>query len=543
MTFAEEYCEKYLEKIFYFSLRKTGNEQDAADLAGEIGYEILSALHRGMTPRSFGAWVWQVAKNHYGRWAKKRYYSLDAAAVDIEPMVEFLEDKEELSVQDALMLTEDLALLRRELAFIRSDYRNILVAHYFEEKSVSMIAKEFSLPLGTVKTKLIESRKKLKEGMDMARTFGKRSYKPEQISFVNNGTSGRFGQPWTILNHALYKNIFLTLYDNAATAQELSLELGVALPYMEDELRYLCEQTFLKRTSSKSGDRYETTFPIVSAASQKKVHENNVAVQADITAVLEALIDTFVSACGRHGIVPYGRYISYEDAKWVLLIRAFDWFTWEHCDSDARIVLERTARPDGGFWDIVGRQYIELDQPKFIGQHGPGMGNKEYGDFSQYKYLYENIQAKTPQMLGHDNAHALWQIANGREELCDAGAVEELLRIGYARCEGERVVPNIVIFETRRADDYFATFDDEEQRSVRELADKARAMLGEITARNKQVVREDLPESYRNDEKMCAMACSDVNFERGYVLEQALCDGWLHYDENTSPVIGAYIYK
>ena len=47
----------------------------------------------------------------------------------------------------------------------------------------------------------------------------------------------------------------------------MSLELGVALPYMEDELEYLTEQTLLV----KDGDKYETAFPIVSKQAQEKV--------------------------------------------------------------------------------------------------------------------------------------------------------------------------------------------------------------------------------------------------------------------------------
>ena len=38
-----------------------------------------------------------------------------------------------------------MALLRRELAFIKSDYRNIVVAYYTESKSVRDIASSLSL--------------------------------------------------------------------------------------------------------------------------------------------------------------------------------------------------------------------------------------------------------------------------------------------------------------------------------------------------------------------------------------------------------------
>ena len=35
--------------------------------------------------------------------------------------------------------------------------------------------------------------------------------------------------------------------------------------------------------------------------------------------------------------------------------------------------------------------------------------------------------------------------------------------------------------------------------------------------------------------------CSDIN--RGYIVDQALEDGWLKYDEDTINTVGAFIYK
>ena len=45
----------------------------------------------------------------------------------------------------------------------------------------------------------------------------------------------------------LYTNIFLEIYQNPQTAEQLSLELGIALPYMEDELAFLCREELLKK--------------------------------------------------------------------------------------------------------------------------------------------------------------------------------------------------------------------------------------------------------------------------------------------------------
>ena len=130
MTLLETYCEEYLGKIFYFALKKTGNADDADDLASEVSVAVVAALRAGREPDNFDAWVWTVARNRWKRYAKKRYYGPEAEAESLEDAAETIPDGE--NIDESLVLSEDLGLLRRELAFIRSDYRRILVAHYFE---------------------------------------------------------------------------------------------------------------------------------------------------------------------------------------------------------------------------------------------------------------------------------------------------------------------------------------------------------------------------------------------------------------------------
>lgn len=73
-----------------------------------------------------------------------------------------------------------------------------------------------------------------------------------------NGGMGRKGQPWSIVGHLLYKNIFLEVGEEAATAEEPAPAVGVALPYMEDELNFLVNEGLLRR----EGNGYRTDFLI-----------------------------------------------------------------------------------------------------------------------------------------------------------------------------------------------------------------------------------------------------------------------------------------
>ena len=68
-----DFTENYMEKLFYFCLKKTGNRNEAENLASDIILNILTSLDRGNIPVNFSAWVWQIARNRYSVWAAKKH--------------------------------------------------------------------------------------------------------------------------------------------------------------------------------------------------------------------------------------------------------------------------------------------------------------------------------------------------------------------------------------------------------------------------------------------------------------------------------------
>ena len=102
----------------------------------------------------------------------------------------------------------------------------------------------------------------------------------------------------------------------------------------------------------------------------------------------------------------------------------------------------------------------------------------------------------------------MWLVCSGRIEACEKSYLEKMLEYGYLKKEGS-IIPNVVIFD-RNA----------EEPHNEELSQKLTSLKNEIFALFNQA----------------------PDIERGYVVEQAILDGWLKYDENTINTIGAYIY-
>lgn len=531
-----EFVDHYMEKVFYFCLKKTGNSYEAEDLSSDIALCIFSELRRGVIPVNVPAWVWQIARNRYSKWAESKHRRAEVVSgADIAD----LELADDGSIEHDYVRKEDLSLLRRELAFISSDYRDIVVAHYIDDRSIKEIASSLNLPKGTVTSKLFRARSILKEGMSMAREFGVRSYKPEEISFINSCSSfGDNGQPWSILKHLLYKNIFLEVYDHPETAEELSLQLGIALPYIEDELNFLTEQTFLVAHDGK----YETSFPIISGAAQEKINKTITSAVGEITDLLEKLIDVFTAACERTGCHYYGTFQSYDDAKWTLLMRAFDWLMSE---SSSGGNYAYTKRPNNGNWDIVGYQNVDVDEPPFVGLHGyiGEVGERVAVSFQQFKFQYAGIAEKTPDFLTYEEALTLKMVAEGKWKVCEEHVIRKLLHCGYIRKDEIGFVPCIVVFDGSGADQYRTKFNEEEKTTIRETANKIRRHFSELNEYTRAVIRDDLPKSFRSNDHFCEFACRNSGVDRRHVLARAIEHGWLNYSDKTSRVIGAYLYR
>ena len=344
----------------------------------------------------------------------------------------------------------------------------------------------------------------------MAREFGIRSYKPEQISFVMNGRDGKQGQPWSILRHLLYKNIFLATYENPQTAEELSLELGMALPYMEDELEFLTSEQLLR----KEGDRYVTDFHIVSREEQQAEYEKNKRTQEMMTTKICEMIDTYMREDGAKANVDF---IGYEAAKWALLVRTFDWLKWsveKDRGQEHEYQNSYPERPDDGAWVITGFEICHFEKPDFVGQHGyRNYSDEEITqdiDFGQFKFRYRDLFDQTPMNLNWKEAYNLWLVCTGQSDQAEQFYVDNLLEYGYLKMENETVLPNLVIFDRDKENPYNA----------------------ELTAKL----------AWLRDE-IYALFAEAPGMERGYVVEQALKNGWLTYDENTIKSVGAYIYK
>lgn len=258
MTDAEQmlrfFESELLPKIFGFCRLKLNSEQDAEDLAQDICLELIRAIHSGKQIENLGAYALGVSNHKFFQWLRRKKYGSTAYLTDVFASKEDIEKE--------YILSEQKQLLHRELSILSDNYRKAVVMFYYDGLSCEEIAHALGRSTGTVKWWLHDARKEIERGMNTMREYGEKSYRPGTLFVSCQGTLGANMEPVSCAKRKSTQNILLAAYKRPLSVEELSVELGIAAPYIEDEVQYLTENQLMKEMP---GGRYQTDFVILPA--------------------------------------------------------------------------------------------------------------------------------------------------------------------------------------------------------------------------------------------------------------------------------------
>ena len=251
---AERITTEHLGQIYGFALRRCRTPEDAEDLSQEIAAKVFSVLLRRDDIDDPVKFLWTAAHNalaNYYRDNQKHFIG-----VPIEDAAELISDGSD--IEEDLLRRESEEKLRREIAYLSSLQRKIVIAYYFENKKQADIAAQLRIPAGTVKWHLFEAKKELKRGMDMTRHPSDLKFNP--IKFNSIGINGSAGTKTTgdFFRSPLNQNICYAVRNRAKTISEIADDLGVSPVYVEAEAEYLEEYGLLNKTK----DGYIVNFII-----------------------------------------------------------------------------------------------------------------------------------------------------------------------------------------------------------------------------------------------------------------------------------------
>ena len=160
----EALVKEYEKNVYNLALRMTGNSEDAADMAQEAFIKAYNSLTAFRGDSKFSVWLYRIVSNvcldFLRSRSRKQTVSLSTENDDGEEVE--LDIADETHSPEQLLdrsLTRDA--VRRGLAALPSDHREILLLREIQGLSYEEIADVLGLEAGTVKSRIFRARKKL----------------------------------------------------------------------------------------------------------------------------------------------------------------------------------------------------------------------------------------------------------------------------------------------------------------------------------------------------------------------------------------------
>lgn len=233
----EEILINNLKTFYAFFLNRGINDEDSKDLVQDLALICLSNSNKITDNKFIYGYIYGTSNNlikkYYTNKKKRNYEKLDDNIVTFD---------------NHLIKNDRLSI---ELALLKKYYRKCVTYYYYEDKSITEISKILNISKEMVKYYLFKARNILKENLKMEKEFGRRSYLPVEVTFnvlYKNNTDESYEN---LFNRKLIGNILLACYYNPMSILEISIELGVACVYMEDEIELLLKYNLIKKIDNK----------------------------------------------------------------------------------------------------------------------------------------------------------------------------------------------------------------------------------------------------------------------------------------------------
>ena len=158
---------RYETPLYRYCFHLCGNPEDSKDLFQETWLKAISKLGTYDENYSFKNWLMAIASNSFrDRYRKKvrraaitkNYYTTEAKVREFENIA-----SNEVPADNALVKQEEKAALKAEVSRLKWHYKVVIILHYYEEQSLKDISSILKIPVGTVKSRLGQARKILKE--------------------------------------------------------------------------------------------------------------------------------------------------------------------------------------------------------------------------------------------------------------------------------------------------------------------------------------------------------------------------------------------
>lgn len=309
-----EYIDNQLiENTYLFCVKRISDSEAAKDLAQDILLEALRVIASGKEFFDFYSWYWRMARNKYANYIAHKQNPL----LPIEVAGGIAENSPQPI--EKIISEEQISYLNYSLSRLASYQREMIIRFYLKEQSIKQISDELQIPIGTVKRRLFDAKKNVKERFEHMKNMGISSYAPAEVDWFWGFScreasevlgSNKIAQQVCVLCGEILKGI-----------NEIADEMGVAPIYLEPILEQMTKAKLLVATAKK---QYLTNFCVfpkqayINATAVSCAEFRNNGYCEKISKMLYGLKEK-ISALDF-----YGNDFSYDYLMWILYVIAGD---------------------------------------------------------------------------------------------------------------------------------------------------------------------------------------------------------------------------
>jgi RNA polymerase sigma factor (sigma-70 family) len=324
----KQITEVYVKRIYGFALRKAASLQDAEDMTQEICLKLYKALKADCDIDNVEAYVWRICHNVFANYYRSKSRSF--VGVNIDDLSEFIKDGGK-SPEESLIESEAQARLGAEIAYLSKVQRQIVILYYYQGKKQEEIALLLDIPKGTVKWHLFEAKAELKKGMEGMRNISELKFNPVKFGLMGlSGSVGTMGSTDRFFRSSLSQNIAYCVYREARTVNEIADILGVSPVYVECEVEFLEEYSFLIK---KPGNKYVANILI------DEPDERVMELQSEMYERAAKLVSNEVFDKLYESEILKSNAVYYPEADKNFLMWALSFYVLAHSDTDAVDVI------------------------------------------------------------------------------------------------------------------------------------------------------------------------------------------------------------
>lgn len=310
----------------------------------------------------------------------------------------------------------------------------------------------------------------------MERTFGEQSFNPARMTlgfFAPKGNWSTWVDPTYFERNILAQNILMACYNSSCTAEEISLQLGIAVPYLAKDLQELCDTAVL----AKKNNSYETDIVIFTKEFNKELLSKTASHQKEIADIVTNFLDEKLSKFKKIGFFT-GDMGDDSLLRWRITHLILEQAVINELDKNPNIQF--TKEHNGNPIFLFGSEGVEYSCLA-IG-YGNEQGDKmQFLEFSPKTFLeifswghFHNRDKRVKLML---------EIAKGKMDEFDEGEkieITELIKLGFLKKDSDTINLCIPIYTA------------EEYAQALTITAEARSKISEITDKMIEIAKDIL---------------------------------------------------